>query len=117
MQAKDKTVVRAYILAREGVQKVRIRADEGVEAYGPMPSTSQVGWYFAGWAGDLLAMQQAEEPQRRGRPVGSGVLAPEDRTKPRSVRLNDARWDKLKVLGTEWLERAIDRARVPDEAP
>lgn len=54
-----------------------------------------------------------EQPKRRGRPPGSTGprLAPEDATKPRSVRLNDARWDKLKRLGTGWLERQIDRAR------
>ena len=35
---------------------------------------------------------------------------PEDGTKPRSVRLNDARWEKLKSLGRKWLERVIDTA-------
>lgn len=52
----------------------------------------------------------APEPKRRGRPPGSG-LPPAERTKPRSVRLDEARWSKLKRLGTDWLERAIDRAR------
>jgi len=54
------------------------------------------------------------QPKRRGRPPGTGGprLAPEDATKPRSVRLDDARWAKLKGLGREWLERAIDRAKV-----
>lgn len=49
-------------------------------------------------------------PKRRGRPP---VLSEADQTKPRSVRLNQQRWDKLKSLGTEWLERAIDRAKLP----
>lgn len=31
---------------------------------------------------------------------------------PRTVRLNDERWEKLKLLGREWLEKAIDRAKV-----
>ena len=31
---------------------------------------------------------------------------------PRSIRLNDERWEKLKVLGRDWLQRAIDRAKV-----
>jgi hypothetical protein len=54
-----------------------------------------------------------EQSKRRGRPPGSTGprLAPEDATKPRSVRLNDARWEKLKRLGTDWLARQIDRAR------
>ena len=54
-----------------------------------------------------------EQPKRRGRPPGSGGprLAPEDATKPRSVRLTDARWEKLKRLGSDWLGAAIDRAK------
>lgn len=55
-----------------------------------------------------------ETPKRRGRPPGAAGprLAPEDQTKPRSVRLNDARWQKLKRLGTGWLEGVIDRAKM-----
>lgn len=49
-----------------------------------------------------------EQPKRRGRPP---VLSEADQTKPRSVRLDDARWAKLKVLGRDWLEQAIDRAK------
>lgn len=41
---------------------------------------------------------------KRGRRFSSATEA----TKPRSVRLNDARWARLKLLGREWLERAID---------
>lgn len=56
-----------------------------------------------------------EQPKRRGRPPGSSGprLAPEDATKPRSVRLNEARWEKIQRLGRDWLEAAIDRAREP----
>lgn len=53
-------------------------------------------------------MQAPEQPKRRGRPP---VLSEADQTKPRSVRLDDARWAKLKVLGRDWLEQAIDRAK------
>lgn len=54
-----------------------------------------------------------EQPKRRGRPPGlTGLrLAPEDATKPRSVRLTDARWKKLKRLGSDWLARQIDAAK------
>ncbi len=41
------------------------------------------------------------------------IQLPEEATKPRSVRLNDARWQKLKRLGTEWLARQINEAREP----
>ena len=40
-------------------------------------------------------------------PRASGVR------RPRSVRLNDARWEKLKLLGIDWLADRIDRAKVP----
>lgn len=46
------------------------------------------------------------------RPQGRPPLPPEDHTKPRSVRLNDARWAKFKLLGSAWLEKAIDRAKL-----
>jgi hypothetical protein len=48
--------------------------------------------------------------KRTGRPPGTG-LPPELHTKPRSVRLTDARWEKLKRLGSDWLAKAIDRAK------
>ena len=53
--------------------------------------------------------------QRGGKRDGAGrkALPPNEATKPRSVRLNDARWDKLKRLGTDWLARQIDRAKEP----
>jgi len=49
------------------------------------------------------------EKQRPGPPR----LPAEQRTKPRSIRTNDARWEKLKRLGTKWLWRAIDEAKEP----
>ena len=52
------------------------------------------------------------ESRPRGRPAGTG-RPPEQRTMPRSVRLTDARWAKRKALGTEWLERQIDKAPNP----
>tara|TARA_R110000868_G_scaffold160430_2_gene390056 strand:+ start:17485 stop:17676 length:192 start_codon:yes stop_codon:yes gene_type:complete len=56
-----------------------------------------------------------EQPKRRGRPPGSTGprLAPENATKPRSVRLNDDRWEKLKRLGSTWLDQKIDEAKLP----
>ena len=52
----------------------------------------------------------AEQPKKMGRPAGP-ALPPEQQTKPRSVRLTDARWAKLKRLGSDWLSGAIDRAK------
>ena len=60
--------------------------------------------YRDGFAG------KAPEPK-----IGRPELPPEEKTRPRSMRLNDERWDKLQRLGREWLERAIDRAKVPGE--
>lgn len=47
-----------------------------------------------------------------GRPVGSGA-PPEEQRKPRAVRLKPRHWDKLKRLGSEWLEGAIEAAPEP----
>jgi len=48
-----------------------------------------------------------------GRPPLSADEPRSDK-RPRSVRLDGERWEKLRRLGTEWLERAIDRAREPE---
>jgi len=54
-------------------------------------------------------MTDPKPPAKRGRPPAPpGHEAP---TKPRSIRLDDARWEKLQALGREWLEKAIDKAR------
>ena len=60
-------------------------------------------------------MKAEPSAQRGGKRDGAGrkALPPNEATKPRSVRLNDARWDKLKRLGTDWLARQIDRAKEP----
>lgn len=50
---------------------------------------------------------------KQKKPVRGRPILPEGETgSPRSVRLNDERWEKLKLLGREWLEKAIDRAKV-----
>jgi hypothetical protein len=60
------------------------------------------------------ALQAAPRPV--GRPAGTGA-PPEQQRKTRSIRLSDARWQKLQRLGvSSWLERAIDRAREPKAA-
>ena len=46
------------------------------------------------------------------RPPGRPAAPAEEARRVRAVRLNDERWAKLRRLGSEWLERAIDRARV-----
>ena len=48
-------------------------------------------------------MLDKKKPGRKPKP-------PQEAAKPRSVRLDDARWAKLKALGREWLERIIDAA-------
>lgn len=32
-----------------------------------------------------------------------------------SLRLTPARWEKLRSLGMDWLNRAIDKAKLPKE--
>lgn len=55
-------------------------------------------------------------PKRRGRPPGTGGprLEPEERAEVVSVRVAGAeRRAKLRRLGRDWLERAIDAAEEP----
>lgn len=55
------------------------------------------------------------EPKKpMGRPVGTAA-PPEDRRKPRAVRLKLRHWEKLRRLGSEWLEGAIESAPEPKE--
>ena len=55
-----------------------------------------------------------EQPKRRGRPPR---LDPADRGQVVSLRVSGAeRRDKLKRLGREWLERAIDEAPEPSNS-
>jgi hypothetical protein len=49
------------------------------------------------------------EPKPRGRPA----LPEDEKAVPGSIRLTPGRWDKLRRLGTSWLSKAIDRAKVP----
>ena len=52
-------------------------------------------------------------PKRRGRPPLADNAQRSDK-RPRSIRLGDAHWAKLQQLGTDWLERALDRAKLGD---
>lgn len=48
---------------------------------------------------------------KRGRPTVPVELRASTLKPPRSIRLDDERWEKLKALGTDWLERQIDKAK------
>lgn len=55
-----------------------------------------------------MAGIKKEKKPKLGRPP-----LPEGQTgKPRAVRLNAERWEKLKLLGRDWLEKAIDKAKI-----
>lgn len=56
-------------------------------------------------------MTKPTTPKRVGRPA-LPKDDPRAGAKPRTIRLDDARWLKYQQLGREWLERAIDRANV-----
>lgn len=60
--------------------------------------------------GSMLAAAVAAGQKCRRRAGGRPAMADQDRPKVRSVRLNDARWEKLQRLGRPWLEAAIDAA-------
>lgn len=57
-RSSNAKAARAYIAAREGVEKVRITKGGEVHAYGRMPNTNQVGWYLAGTV-EALAIEAA----------------------------------------------------------
>lgn len=43
-----------------GSGRFRIRSDGGIDAYGQMPNTNYVGWYFVGWVDDWKAHHATE---------------------------------------------------------
>lgn len=55
-----------------------------------------------------MATKRKEKKPALGRPP----LPDGETGSPRSVRLNEERWEKLKLLGRDWLEKAVDRAKV-----
>lgn len=61
LTVREKQTVRAYVLGRCSAKKARITADGVVTVYGTMPNTDADGWYFAGWAEELLATAKAEQ--------------------------------------------------------
>ena len=54
---------------------------------------------------------EVKQPAKRGRPAVPADQRAATLKPPRSIRLDDERWEKLKALGTEWLERQIDKAK------
>ena len=52
--AADVRELRAYILDRKDASKVRITRNGEVRAYGTMPNTNKVGWYFVGFDTNLI---------------------------------------------------------------
>jgi hypothetical protein len=53
------------------------------------------------------------KPKSKKPRVGRPELPVTEKTRPRSVRLNDARWAKFQRLGREWLEKVVDEAPEP----
>lgn len=76
-------------------------------------SLDRVAPVGAGSVGDRsVGGVKKPEPKPRGRPP---TLTPEEKTQPRTIRLTDGRWEKLRRLGSQWLARAIDKAKEPKE--
>ncbi len=74
-----------------------------------------IHWYrntdgCSGYWGPKGVSVQPQWFSPRGRPKAGPDHTPP--TKTRSIRLDDARWEKLQALGREWLERQIDRAKL-----
>ncbi|WP_162593944.1 hypothetical protein [Variovorax sp. PBL-E5] len=58
-----------------------------------------------------MTKQEMEERARIGRPP----LPEDQKAVTSSLRLTPARWLKLRQLGMAWLNRAIDKAKLPTE--
>ena len=52
---------------------------------------------------------RAYPKKRMGRPE----LPPEDRTKPRTIWMSDAEWDKVQSAPKGWVRGMVQRAKVP----
>ena len=53
--------------------------------------------------------EREELARRRGRPA----LPPDEKGVGNTIRLTPSRWAKLRRLGTDWLNKAIDKAKEP----
>jgi hypothetical protein len=62
---------------------------------------------------DMVTAQEMGKKGGQAKSEAKAAAARKNATKPRSVRLNDARWEKLKRLGAEWLAKQIDKAKEP----
>jgi len=54
---------------------------------------------------------EVKQPAKRGRPAVPADQRASTLKPPRTIRLDAERWEKLKALGTDWLERQIDKAK------
>lgn len=64
-------------------------------------------------AARVLQLDHGGLELRQGPSAGNPHPATDQRAKPRTVQLNDARWAKLQALGPDWLARQIDAAPQP----
>lgn len=119
---KEQPIQQAYDMALEAADKKRsdLFTPEGRQNRGSSAACAFWDGYngkrslFAG-RGTLTAAQYAAGKTYRKktdaavkRPVGKPASA--DPARPRTVRLDDARWAKYQTLGRGWLEAAIDAA-------
>jgi hypothetical protein len=54
-------------------------------------------------------MSKQPEPKRMGRPE----LAPEDRSKPRTIWMPDAEWAKVQAAPKGWVRSLVQKAKAP----
>lgn len=44
------------MIEKFGKRNYRMRNDGGIDAYGKIPNTNAIGWYFLGWRDDVVAL-------------------------------------------------------------
>ena len=84
-------------------ERIRIRRDTSVEAYGRMPNTNEHGWWFAGLVADHLPPGDKDRHQGR-KPINAG-----EQTVTVSLRLTVSQRAKLATLGgAKWVRARLD---------
>lgn len=57
-----------------------------------------------------MSDKKTRKPPTGSHKIGRPSLPPDEKAKPRCVRLKDAHWAKLQRLGSAWLKTAIEEA-------
>lgn len=52
---REREIAKKVVGQWAGVEKTRCTRDGGIDAFGKMPNSEEVGWWFAGWVCEICA--------------------------------------------------------------